>query len=59
MYMLTFLITIPLLLISLLLFGLGLMQSAKRGSNARSFMTAGLSVWLISIVIGALVFIFV
>jgi len=59
MYMLTFLITAPLLLISLLLFGYALIRSAKRDPGARAIMTAGLSVWLISIVTGAVIFIFV
>jgi len=59
MYMLTFLIAAPLLLISLLLFGYGLIRSAKRDPGARGIMTAGLSVWLISIITGTLVFLFV
>jgi len=59
MYMLTFLITIPLFLISLLLFGCALIRLARKGTGARGIMTAGLSVWLISIITGALVFLFV
>ena len=59
MYMLTFFITLPLFLISLLLFGYALIQSAQRDPGARGIMTAGLSVWLISIITGALVFLFV
>jgi len=59
MYMLTFLITVPLFLIALLLFGCALMRSSRGSSSARGIMTAGLSFWLISIITGALVFIFV
>ena len=59
MYTLTFLITVPLFLIALLLFGYALMKSSRGGSSARGIMTAGLSVWLISIITGALIFIFV
>ena len=58
MYMLTFLIAAPLFLIALLLFGYALIRSAKRDPGARAIMTAGLSFWLISIVTGALVFLF-
>jgi hypothetical protein len=59
MYMLTFLVTLPLFLISLLLFGYALMKSSQGSSGARGILTAGLSVWLISIITGALIFIFV
>jgi len=59
MYTLTFLITLPLFLISLLLFGYALIKSSQRDPGARNLMTAGLSVWLISIITGAIVFIFV
>jgi hypothetical protein len=59
MYTLTFLITLPLFLISLLLFGYALIRSAQRSPGARGILTAGLSVWLISIITGALIFIFV
>lgn len=58
MYTLTFLITVPLFLIALLLFGYALMKSLRGNSSARGIMTAGLSVWLISIITGALIFIF-
>ena len=59
MYMLTFLITIPLFLISLLLFVYALIKSSRNSPGTRGIMTAGLSVWLISIITGALVFLFV
>ena len=59
MYMLTFLITLPLFLIALLLFGYALVRSARNDPGARRIMTAGLSVWLISIITGTLVFLFV
>jgi hypothetical protein len=59
MYMLTFFITLPLFLISLLLFGYALIRSAQRDPGARGIMTAGLGVWLIGIITGALVFLFV
>ena len=59
MYMLTFYITAPLFLIALLLFGYALMKSSRGNSSARGIMTAGLSVWLISIITGALMFIFI
>jgi len=59
MYTLTFLITIPLFLITAGLFGYALVRSARKDPGARGIMTAALSVWLISIITGALVFLFV
>ena len=59
MYMLTFLITFPLLLITVGIFGYALVRSARKDPGARGIMTAALSVWLISIITGSLVFLFV
>ena len=59
MYTLTFFITVPLFLISLGIFGYALIRSARNDRGARGIMTVGLSVWLISIITGALVFIFI
>lgn len=58
MYTLTFLITLPLFVIAAGLIFYAFMRLAKNDSSARRIMTAGLSVWLIGIVTGALVFLF-
>ncbi len=59
MYTLTFLITLPLFLVALGIVGYALVRSARKDPGARRVMTAALSVWLVSIITGALVFLFV
>jgi hypothetical protein len=58
MYTLTFLVVFPLLLISAGLFIFSLIQLSRDKPNARAIMTSGYLVWLVSIITGALVFLF-
>ena len=58
MYTLAFWIAFPLVLIAASLFIIALVQLSRRNPAARGIMTAGLSVFILSILSGALVFLF-
>jgi len=58
MYTLTFLVVLPLLIISAGLFIFSLIQLSRKKPGARAIMTSGFIVWLVSIITGAMVFLF-
>ena len=56
MYNLTFLVTLPLFLISAGILVYSMVRLARNGPGARNTMSLGFSVWLLGIIVGAIVF---
>jgi hypothetical protein len=58
MYNLTFLVTLPIFLISLAIVIYAMVKLAQNASGARNIMSLGFGIWLAGIITGALVFLF-
>ena len=56
MYFLTFVVFLPLFLISLAVFAWGVLQLAKNSPRARDIIAAGFTLGLLSLIVGALIF---
>jgi hypothetical protein len=56
MYHLTFLVTLPLFLISAGILVYSMVKLARNDPGARNTMSLGLGVWLLGIIVGAMVF---
>jgi len=56
MYNLTFLVTLPLFLISVGILSYAMVRLARNNPGAHNTMSLGLGVWLIGIIVGAIVF---
>lgn len=52
----TFIVFLPLLFISVAIFGYGVLQLAKDSPRARDIIAAGFTLGLLSLIVGALVF---
>ena len=59
MYNLTFLVTLPIFLISAGITIYAMVKLARNTPGARNIRSIGLGVWLLGIITGALVFLFV
>lgn len=58
MYNLTFLVTVPIFIISALLFIFSMVKIAQKSPGARNMMSLGFGIWLVGVVVGSLVFLF-
>jgi hypothetical protein len=56
MYNLTFIVTLPLFLISAGILVYSMVKLARNDPSARNVMSIGLGVWLVGIIVGAAVF---